>query len=310
MVEENLDDTFDETVGTVTEETRPLPPPPPSPPPPGSGGPYGYLPPPPPGGLVPRRPPRRSSAWIVAGSALSVVLLAFTAFQFVDVMAHGEHDVTWVVDEPVSSVVVTKVGGGGVHVVGAPVDRVTVQGHIGEGLRATAFDHRLVGDRLEVTASCPNFGGTWCSVDYLIEVPYETDVRIRTDAGVRVENISGEVEVRADAAIEVSGLSGLVLMSTGDGSVRATGMRSEVIEAESGNGSVSISTYVAPRSIIAKSGNGSVEVLVPRTGDSYSVDIDSNLGSQDVEVVVDPASDRRLTARTSNGSARIGYSGS
>ncbi len=217
---------------------------------------------------------------------------------------------TWVVDEPVSSLVVTKSGDGTVHVVGAPVERVTVRGRVSEGLRATGYGHRLLGDRLEVTASCPNFGGTWCSVDYVIEVPYDTGVRIRNDTGVRVENISGEVEVRTNGAIEVAGLSGLTILATDGGSVRATGMRSAVIEAESDNGAVRVTSEVAPRSIIAKSDNGSVEVLVPRTGDTYSVDIDTDFGSQTVEVVVDPASERRLTARTSNGSARIGYSGS
>lgn len=282
----------------------------PLPPPPGSGGPYGFLPPPPPGGLVPRRPPRRSLLWVVVGSVLAAGLLAVTSFQLVDVLAHGESDLTWVVDEPVTTLVVDQAGDGNVHVVGAPVDRITVEAHISEGLRSTSYGHRVIGDRMEVTSSCPNFGAVWCSVDYVIEVPHGTDVRISSDDATRVEDISGDVEIRSHGSIEASGLSGLAILSTKYGSVRATGMRSSVVEAGSGYGSVRITSEVAPRSIIAKSGNGSVEVLVPRTGDAYSVDVDSSHGSETIDVAVDPRSERRLTARTSSGSARVGYAGS
>jgi DUF4097 and DUF4098 domain-containing protein YvlB len=150
----------------------------------------------------------------------------------------------------------------------------------------------------------------WCSVDYVIEVPHETRVEIDNDDGTRVENISGDVEVRSSGSIEAEGLSGLVLLSTDYGSVRATGMRSQVVEAGSDNGSVRISMEVPPRTVIAKSDNGSVEVLVPRTDDTYSVDVDTDFGSRTIDVATDPLSSRRLTARTSNGSARLGYSGS
>lgn len=304
MVEEMVDDT--------TPAPPPSPPslPPPLPPPPGSGGPYAYLPPPPPGGLVPRRPPRRSVVWTVVGSVLAVGLLAASAFQVVDLLAHGERELVWVFDEPITTLVVDQSGDGSVHVVGAPVDEVTVRARVGDGLRDTAFGHRVMGDRLEVTASCPNFGGVWCSVDYEIEVPHDTVVRVHNDEGTRVENIAGDVEVRSSGSIDVSGLSGLTLLSTGNGSVRASAMRSEVVEASSINGSVHVTMEVPPRSVIAKTGDGSVEVLVPRTADTYSVDVDSDVGSRTVDVVSDPTSERRLTARTSNGSARLGYTGS
>lgn len=242
---------------------------------------------------------------------MAVLLLGWSAYMGVDLLAHGREVHTWVVSEPVTTLVVDQSGDGKVHVVGAPVDEITIRAHVSEGLRSTAYDREVVGDVLEVSSSCPNIGGLWCSVDYEIEVPADTDVRIDSDSNVRVENLAGDVEVDVDnGLIDASGLSGLALLSSGNGSVRATGMRSPVVEAGSSNGSVRVTMEVPPKSVIAKSSNGSVEVLVPRTDHRYSVDVDSDNGSQAVDVVTDPLSDRRLTARTTNGSARVGYSGS
>lgn len=268
------------------------------------------LPPPPPGGLRARRPPRRSALWLVVGSVVAIGLLAVSTFQVVDLLAHEEREGTWTVTEPITTLVVDQSGDGSVHVIGAPVDAVTVRARISDGLRPTARAHRVVGDRLEVTASCPNFGGVWCSVDYEIEVPHGTLVQVRNDDGTRVENISGDVDVRSSGSIDVAGLSGSVQLSTDNGSVRATGMRSPVVDVESDNGSVWITSEVPPKSVIATSDNGSVEVLVPRTDHRYAVDVDTDNGSSTNEVVTDPMADRRLTARTSNGSVRVAYAGS
>ena len=75
-------------------------------------------------------------------------------------------------------------------------------------------------------------------------------------------------------------------------------------------GSVRVASEVAPRSVIATSDNGSVEVLVPRTGDSYAVDVSSDNGSTTNEVITDPEAIRRITARSDNGSVRVAHSGS
>jgi len=248
--------------------------------------------------------------WAVSGSALAVILLGWTVYSGIDLLAHGRETQTWVIVEPVSTLVVDQSGDGKVHVIGAPVDEITVRAHISEGLRSTDYGRQVVGDVLTVSSSCPIVGGIWCSVDYEIEVPVGTDVRIRNSSSIRVENLAGDVDARTGSgSIEVSGLSGLVQIWSNNGSVRATGMRSEVVEAGSENGSVRVTMEVPPRSVIARSHDGAVEVLVPRTDDTYSVDVDSDFGSQTVDVLTDPRSERRLTARTSNGSARVGYVG-
>lgn len=273
-------------------------------------------PPAPPSPLEPAGPsgpapgPRRSSMWLVAGSVLAVVLLVATTYQAVDVLAHDEHDHRWVVTEPVSTVDVDLAGDGSVHVIGAPVDRITIRARVSDGLRPTRFGHRVVDDRLEVRASCPGFGSVWCSVDYVIEVPHDTEVRIDDEGGTRIEDVRGPVEVTSSGSIEVSGLTGLAVLRSENGTVRATGLRSEVIEARSSNGSVRVATEVAPRSVIAASDNGSVEVLVPRTGDRYAVDVSADNGSTTNEVVTDPEAARRITARSGNGSVRVAHTGS
>lgn len=257
----------------------------------------------------PGRGPRRSPAWLVAGSVLAVVLLVVTTYQVVDVLAHDEHDHRWVVTEPVVAVHVDLTGDGSVHVVGAPVDRITIGARVSDGLRPTRFGHRVVDDRLEVRAACPGFGSVWCAVDYVIEVPHDTEVRITSDGGTRVEDVQGAVEVTTSGSIDVSGLTGLAVLRSENGAVRATGLRSEVVEARSSNGSVRVSTAVAPRSVIAASDNGSVEVLVPRTGDRYAVDVSADNGSTTNEVVTDPEAARRISARSGNGSVRVAHTG-
>lgn len=261
----------------------------------------------PPHASSPGSPPRRSGAWVLAGSVLAAVLLVATTYRFVEVLAHEEHDRTWVVTEPVTTLDIHHSGDGSVHVIGAPVDVVTIDARVSDGLRATAYDHRVVGDVLEVTASCPNFGSTWCRVDYVVEVPHGTVVRMRADGGARVESVTADVEVRSEGSIDVSGLTGAVLLASENGSVRAVGLRSEVVDARSSNGSVRVSTDVAPRSVVARSDNGSVEVLVPRTADRYAVDVDSRNGRTTNEVGTDPLAERRLTARSDNGSVRVAY---
>ena len=255
--------------------------------------------------------PRRSPVWLIASSVLAAVLLVGTTYQVVDVLAHDEHSHRWVVTDPVATLQVDAGGDGSVHVIGAPVDRVTIEARVSDGLRATTFGHRVVDDRLEVDASCPGFGSVWCGVDYVIQVPHDTVVEIANDeGGTRVEDVRGRVEVTSSGSIDVSGLSGLVVLRSENGAVRATGLRSEVVEARSSNGSVRVASEVAPRSVIATSDNGSVEVLVPRTGDSYAVDVSSDNGSTTNEVITDPEAIRRITARSDNGSVRVAHSGS
>lgn len=274
------------------------------------GGPAPAPPPPPSGPGGSGRPPRRTRLWSVVGGVAAVALLAGMTYDIVGQIAHEEFVVTSVVTDPVTTLEVDQSADGDVHVVGADVAVVTITARVSQGLRRSGHAHRVIGDRLVVRASCPTIGSSWCSVDYVIEVPRNMAVVIGGGGSVVVEGVAGRVSVEsAEGSIQASGLGGPVLLRSTSGSVRATDLRSEVVDARSTNGSVSVSLDVAPTSVVARTINGSAEVLVPRTEDRYAVDVDAVNGSPSNEVVSDPSAPRRLTARSINGSARVAYHG-
>ena len=69
---------------------------------------------------------------------------------------------------------------------------------ISDGLRPTGHSVARVDDRVVVRGSCPVFGGTWCSVNYTIEVPRGLDVTIKADGHVEVFGIDGDVRASTD----------------------------------------------------------------------------------------------------------------
>ena len=56
---------------------------------------------------------------------------------------------------------------------------------------------------------------------------------------------------------------------------------------------------------MATSDNGRVDVVVPDDGTAYRVDLQSDNGSETIEVPVDSASDRTITAHSANGSVTV-----
>ena len=80
---------------------------------------------------------------------------------------------------------------GSVTIVGtAERDEITVTAEISDGLRATGERQTLVGDRLELRASCPLSGPSGAGVRYTIEVPADIDIHVDTDNG-RLDGCSG-----------------------------------------------------------------------------------------------------------------------
>jgi len=272
-----------------------IPPPPPVPPPDtdptSTAGPAG-------GGGV-------RALWLVFAGLLVVGALTFGAYQVVTLLSHEER--TEVTTHPAAGLTTIDVrsGAGSVRIAGSDGDEVVVRAEISDGLRATAESQQVVGDELQLRASCPNFGSDFCRVTYEIEVPRDLAVVVRADDGsVRVADTAGVVDVDADnGSVEIARLSGTVRAATDNGRVEGVDLRSASVTADSDNGSVTLQFAIAPTAVTATTENGSVEVVVPDDGEAYRVDVQSDNGDETDDVLEDPASPRSLTLRTDNGSA-------
>lgn len=247
--------------------------------------------------------------WIVAGSIVTALAVAWTTSQAVSVLAHEE--ITRTRTFPVDGVERLHVrnGDGRVEIDGSATAReITVVAEISHGLQRTRHSAEVRDGELRVRSSCPILS-TWCSVHYRITVPASMAVVADSSNGrVVVRDVDGPVLARSDnGRVEIVRLGGDVEASSDNGRVTGTGLRSAVVVADSDNGRVELTFAEPPTRVDASSDNGRVEVVVPDTADTYAVVASSDNGSTDIGVRTDPASDRTIHADSDNGSVTVRY---
>jgi len=147
-------------------------------------------------------------------------------------------------------------------------------------------------DGLTLRGSCPWYNSN-CSVDVAVTVPANLIVDAHSSAG----------------DISVSGVTGQLTLNSSAGNVRATGIRSDQVRAESSAGDVELSFDEAPSDVYARSSAGDVTVRLPPEAGGYRVDASTSAGERDVDVPVDPASPRRISARSSAGDVDVRTNG-
>jgi hypothetical protein len=213
-------------------------------------------------------------------------LLVFGTISVVDVLAHER--TTEVTTHDGVNTVVIRSGDGSVRVRAADVAEVTATSRISEGLRATGVTRSRDGDRLVLRSTCPNIGGTWCSVDWDVVVPLGTDLTLRSDG---------------DRA-EVTGEFGTVDLRSEHDGVTFDGIAGSVV-AVSEHGSVTVRLAEPPNSVRAVSEHGNVNVVVPDIDDGYRVEVSSDEGRTDVGVRTDPNAIRTIEARSDQGNVVV-----
>lgn len=256
---------------------------------------------------VPTVSPRTRTAWKVAASAAAMLLLVFGVVQTISALAHGERTITRSFPAAGVASVDVEVSSGSIEVVAAEVDEITVTATVSDGFRSTGAEQAIDGDRLVLTGACPLYLSTFCSVDYVVEVPAEVAVVARVDDGpVRISGVAGAVEVSSDnSGIELLGLSGPVTVHSANGSLAGESLRSPSVEASTENGTVDLGFTTAPDTVLATSDNGSVEVRLPAVPGDYRVDAGTDNGLTEIGVATDPASSRSVVLRSDNGDLRV-----
>ena len=91
-----------------------------------------------------------NTAWLAVGSIAAVVTLFFGVVQVVGLLAHEERNEVVTIADPAVTVLDVASDVGRVEIIGANVTDIRISAHVSDGMVATNFRHRVVGDRLEV----------------------------------------------------------------------------------------------------------------------------------------------------------------
>jgi hypothetical protein len=146
------------------------------------------------------------------------------------------------------------------------------------------------GDTLRLTGDCGRVR-LWgrCSVEYRLAVPDGVDVTVRAAAGqVQVSGIDGDLTARVNA-----------------GEVRLRDLRSQRVDASTDAGQVRAEFSTPPRDVRLRTSTGAISVTVPDDGTAYAVSASADLGAAQVDVPIDPTSERRISATTSVGAVDV-----
>jgi hypothetical protein len=248
--------------------------------------------------------------WRAVGGVLAVGTVAWAGFNTVTLVAHEVHtEITRYDAASVRSIDVDN-SAGSVTIEGSPErHEIVVTARISDGLRATGERQAVVGDQLELQASCPLFGGDWCRVSYTVQVPSDLEVHVDADNGrIELRGVDGPVELDADnGGVEVVDVTGDLTIAGDNGSITASELTSRRVVAETDNGSVTLGFLEPPTSVEARSDNGSVEVVLPETEVAYRLDISTDNGDVSDNIRTSPDSDRSIIAETDNGDATVRY---
>jgi hypothetical protein len=256
---------------------------------------------------APAAPPRRTggTSLRVLAVLLALLLVAYGAVVLASLLARETRTSTDAFEGIRSIQLDTSFES--VDVVGSGGTSVDVSRRWTWSMKEPTVRTRQVGDRLVVSSSCPFSPGLPCTGKVQLTVPSDVAVLGGTSDGhLLLSDLTGPLDVHnADGGVELRDVSGRLRLSTSDGSVRAEGLASGQVTVDTADGSVQLSFAKAPTSVRASTSDGSLEIVVPKDGTAYAVSVSVSDGSQSVDVPTDPASSRRITVHTSDGSVRI-----
>lgn len=137
------------------------------------------------------------------------------------------------------------------------------------------------------------------------------DVTLATSNGeIRVFDSVVLTMVRATSAngeIVVSNTRGDLELETNNGSIDVDNADATVVNVRSDNGRISMMLASSPDDIVAVTNNGEIEIILPSDAPAYAAQTTTDNGSIDTgDLVIDPASQFSIDARSDNGDITIG----
>jgi hypothetical protein len=264
-------------------------------------------------GSRPTAPGRRSRPWwLVLGSALTVLLLVWSALQVVSLLARSTREVR--VTEPATGLaeVVVELSGGSLLVRGASGEQLRLDGRVVSDVSEATLDVARDGDRWVVQVRCRlAFLPTACGADLELAVPAGLAVTVlASNAPVRLVGLAGALDVRtSNDRVEGDALSGPVRVRTSNDRVELRGLRSRSVDVTTSNDSVLVDLADVADEVTVQTSNAPVEVVVPDDSGPFAVDLTTSNGSSTNDVRSDPDSPLRITVRTSNDDVVVRHAG-
>lgn len=245
--------------------------------------------------------------WRVAGAALTAFTLAAGSVSVWSWLARQDQSHRTVYDRPPTALTID-LASGDVTIVAGPPDRVTVARRLTWSYGQPQAQESWQGSTLIVKASCERRRLPGCAVDYSIETPPATTIRVRTaDGAITVQDLTGELDLGTRAgAVRVGNSEGRLRVYSGDGDITGTGLRSPDVAAQADNGGVDLAFTAAPTMVRALLSNGDVTVAVP-LADAYKVNASNRSGGRAITVREDTGSPRVIDVETRDGGVRVAY---
>lgn len=263
------------------------------------------------------KPPLRSvrPMWMFLATVIAIAFLGFGTLQALGRLAHGSESVVSTFDGAISTIEIS-VDRGSVRLVGSPsrggsggAPAVEVTAQVDHGLFETHHSAELVGGSVVLDASCPRFPSSFCSVDYVVEVPQGVAVIADVERGrISVGNLRGSIELSTrHGDVELDRITGDVKVSTRHGDVRGVDLAGDRVVAGSEHGDVSVELVRTPLLVDARSSHGDVEVVVPDASGPYAVDLSTDRGDTSSSVRTDPGAERHIDVRSNHGDVTVRY---
>ncbi|GGP80184.1 DUF4097 family beta strand repeat-containing protein [Streptosporangium pseudovulgare] len=190
------------------------------------------------------------------------------------------------------------------------------------GSRRPETEHPVQGGTLTLRQECAR----GCEVHYKIEIPRGLDVTADTGSGnvtlrglkgtkATAKTGSGDIEAGSSEVGELTAETGSgnvtlrslkgedVRAESGSGDIAAHSLASRRFTAETGSGTVEAMFDAAPDRVAARSDSGDVTLRLPRN--TYALTLDTGSGDKTVQVGNDPASPRKVEARSGSGNIDV-----
>jgi hypothetical protein len=209
----------------------------------------------------------------------------------------------------VGSAVSIETGSTDVEVRSEDVREITVNRRVERNALGSDPKDEYEDGKLRIKDTGCGFLSFGCDTDYVVTVPKDLAVTIKTSSGdLKVTGLGGTTTLKSSSGrIKADAVTGDLAMDTSSGNLEATGLSGGSVTGKSSSGSVELEFVKAPTKVEARTSSGDVSVLLPRGDETYRVDADTKSGDESTRVKSDPASTRIITLETSSGDATVDY---
>ncbi|GAA3426924.1 hypothetical protein GCM10018953_41070 [Streptosporangium nondiastaticum] len=190
------------------------------------------------------------------------------------------------------------------------------------GKRRPETEHPVQGGTLTLRQKCAGS----CEIHYKVEIPQGLNVAADTESGTitlrglkgtkaTARTGSGDIDAGSSEVGDITAETGSgtitlrslksedVRAETGSGDITARSLTARRLTAEAGSGTVEAAFVIAPDQVAAVSDSGDVTLRLPRN--TYALTLDTGSGDKTVQVGNDPASPRKVKARTGSGNIGV-----